>query len=191
MNELLEGFTVWANQNPIVYKAAAMVYARYIPFGALDRLHEGQPLSEWWFKLAQKAACPGFDIDFNLLLTIYLYEMMGNTEFHTHFEYASYLENLSLVKDAVIEFDPITNQNVIKYYKMSINIPFLWPNFPHEAWQYVDHHRIQPSNGIITVLIQLQVMEGTLMKAKTPKQAAEPTDNLNNCVESNQLDKTN
>lgn len=29
------------------------------------------------------------------------------------------------------------------------------------------------------------------MKAKTLKQAAEPTDDLSNCVESNQIDKVN
>lgn len=73
---------------------------------------------------------------------------------------------------------------------MSIDIPFLWPNFRYEVWQYVDHHRIQPFNSIITALVQLQVMEGALIKARTLKQTAEPTDDLNNCVKSNQIDKT-
>lgn len=86
-----------------------MVYARYIPFGSLYSLHEGQHLSEWWFKLTRKAACPSFDIDLNILLTIYLYEMMGNTESCIHFEFASYLENLSLVKGAIIDCDPVVN----------------------------------------------------------------------------------
>jgi hypothetical protein len=159
IQHLLSRIETFVENNQVIYKTIAHVFQQYQPVGALPNLKPNQTLSEWWYYLANLAMCPKFPISHNLLLVAYIYELMEDRHFSSHFQYANTLEQLSLTKGAKVNFDISANQLKINYDHLEINVPCLSARLPDSLWYYVDGRRSVRSQGMIRVFIHLKMIK--------------------------------
>ncbi|KAI8574911.1 hypothetical protein K450DRAFT_264135 [Umbelopsis ramanniana AG] len=159
---LLNEISTWVNDNEILYTTLAHVFPEYMPVGLLPNLGS-KSISEWWYALAKKSICPGYDVDHSILVLIYLYNLMDGNGLDAHFQYANCLENLSLAEKT--DIINTSHGYQLRYGAFDTIARGHWPLLPKSAWFVLSNGSMKMSSGMIRTLIHMDFSRSSEIKA--------------------------
>lgn len=159
---LLDEVSEWVSNNEVLYATLAHVFPEYMPSGGMPHLGT-KSISNWWYALARKAMCPGYNVEHSILVLIYLYDLMNDNDLDYHFQYANCLEKIALLKGTDVINTPHGYR--LRYGTLDILANGSWARLPATAWFVMSNNRMKMSSGMIRTITHLETTRGNKHKA--------------------------